>query len=72
MKTLSSEPVTADINNSNTNAYAAAGEPGRRLPRLRLFRFHSIRTRGMVAGTGLVLLVVIVAIAAYSLSLRAY
>ncbi len=71
MKTLSSDPVTADTNNPNT-AYAAAGEPGRRLPRLRLFRFHSIRTRGMVAGTGLVLLVVIVAIAAYSLSLRAY
>ena len=63
MKTLSSDPVTADTNNPNT-AYAAAGEPGRRLPRLRLFRFHSIRTRGMVAGTGLVLLVVIVAIAA--------
>ena len=52
--------------------HAAAGEPGRRLPRLRDFHFHSIRTRGMVVSTGLVLVVVILAVAAYALSLRAY
>ncbi len=37
----------------------------------RFLRFHSIRTRGMVVGTGMMFLAVVLALAAYSLSLRA-
>lgn len=36
------------------------------------FRFNSIRARGLAVGTGLVLLAVVVAVSAYTLSLRAY
>ena len=40
--------------------------------RLSQFRFNSIRARGLAVGTGLVLLAVVVAVSAYTLSLRAY
>ena len=69
MKSLFTSPAGGD---DTTTEHAAAVEPGRRLPRLRPIRFHSIRTRGMVAGTGLVLLTIVIALTAYSLSLRAY
>ena len=69
MKSLFTSPAGGD---DTTTEHAAAVEPGRRLPRLRPIRFHSIRTRGMVTGTGLVLLTIIIAVTAYSLSLRAY
>ena len=36
------------------------------------FHFRSIRARGMVVGSGLVLLAILVALAAYALSLQAY
>ena len=42
------------------------------LSRLKLFRFHSIKTRGLAVSTGLVLIAVIIAVCAYSLSLQAY
>ena len=43
-----------------------------KLPRLRDIHFHSIRARGMFVGSGLVLIAVIVALVAYTLSLQAY
>ena len=46
--------------------------PRFRLPRLSSLRFHSIRARGMVVGTGLVLVAAILAVGAFALSLRAY
>ena len=42
------------------------------MSRLKSFHFHSIRTRGLAVSTGLVLIVVIIAVSAYSLSLQAY
>lgn len=44
----------------------------RHLPRLKNIHFRSIRARGMFVGSGLVLLAVIIALAAYTLSLQAY
>ena len=56
----------------NTDAPAGESWPRQLLSRLKGFQFHSIRTRGLVVSTGLVLLTVILAVSAYSLSLRAY
>ena len=47
-------------------------EPRQFLSRLRRFHFHSIRTRGLAVSTGLVLITVIIAVSAYTISLRAY
>ena len=64
--------LTEETGKTETTDSAAAGKPGRRLPRLRDLPFRSIRARGMVVSTGLVLVVAVIALAAYSLSLRAY
>ena len=47
-------------------------KPGQKLPRLKGIHFHSIRTRGMAVSTGLVLVLVVLAVFAYAVSLRAY
>ena len=52
--------------------HAAAAKKPVRLPRLRDIHFRSIRARGMFVGSGLVLLAIIIALAAYTLSLQAY
>ncbi len=57
---------------SDTDDRSDTGTPRQFLSRLKSFHFHSIRTRGLAVSTGLVLIVVIVAVCAYSLSLRAY
>ena len=52
--------------------HAAAAKKPVRLPRLRDIHFRSIRARGMFVGSGLVLLAIVIALAAYTLSLQAY
>ena len=52
--------------------HAAAAKNPVRLPRLRDIHFRSIRARGMFVGSGLVLLAILIALAAYTLSLQAY
>ena len=47
-------------------------KPRQLLSRLRDFHFHSIRARGLTVSTGLVLILVIIALSAYAISLRAY
>lgn len=46
--------------------------PRQLLSRLKGFQFHSLRTRGLAVGTGLVLITVIIAVLAFTLTLRAY
>ena len=57
---------------SDTDDRSDTGTPRQFLSRLKSFHFHSIRTRGLAVSTGLVLIVVIVAVCAYSLSLRGH
>lgn len=69
-------PETAEPK-EQTPPPAPTPEPEEKKPqpfwlRLKNVRFHSIRTRGLAVSTGLVLLTVILAVAAYSVSLRAY
>ena len=72
MKDLLSTLVTGSTPEENTAPVTEGNEPRQFLSRLRSFHFHSIRTRGLTVSTGLVLLAVIVAVSAYTLSLRAY
>ncbi|MBR6114111.1 MAG: HAMP domain-containing histidine kinase [Oscillospiraceae bacterium] len=66
----------ADLNSPESAAAAdernRKGGPRQSLSRLKSFHFHSIRTRGIAVSTGLVLITVIVAVSAYTLSLQAY
>ena len=52
--------------------HAAAAKTTVHLPRLRDIHFRSIRARGMFVGSGLVLLAILIALTAYTLSLQAY
>ena len=47
-------------------------KPRQLLSRLKSVQFHSIRTRGLAVSTGLVLITVIIAVTAYTVTLRAY
>ena len=51
--------------------HAAAAKTAVHLPRLRDIHFRSIRARGMFVGSGLVLLAILIALTAYTLSLQA-
>lgn len=54
------------------NSDSTSSDPPHRLPRLRDLRFHSIRTRGVVISTGMVLMAVVLAVGAFTFSLQAY
>ena len=72
MKDLLSSLIKGRTEQDSTAPVTGETEPRQLLSRLKNFHFHSIRTRGLTVSTGLVLLMVIIAVSAYSLSLRAY
>ena len=63
MSNLPAGSVSAD-NRTNTGEQLHPDGPRQHLSRLKSFRFHSIRTRGLAVSTGLVLITVIIAVAA--------
>ena len=67
-----SEGVSSPNTTDKTEKPFRPATPRQLLSRLKSFHFHSIRTRGLAVSTGLVLIVVIIAVSAYSLSLQAY
>ena len=72
MKDLLSTLLHRPNTQENTAPDTGDMQPRQLLSRLKGFHFHSIRTRGLTVSTGLVLLAVIIAVSAYTLSLRAY
>ena len=72
MKDLLSSLIKGRTEQDSTAPVTGENEPRQLLSRLKNVHFHSIRTRGLTVSTGLVLLMVIIAVSAYSLSLRAY
>ena len=66
------EGPSAPNTTAKTDDMVRLSRPRQLLSRLKSFHFHSIRTRGLAVSTGLVLIVVILAVSAYSLLLQAY
>lgn len=60
------------VSAKQNNRKADKDRPRGFFERFAAIRFHSVRTRGMVVGIGLVLLAILLAVAAYTFSLRAY
>ena len=72
MKDLLSGLFRQNTQQTNSDDTKTDSVPRQLLSRLKGFEFHSIRTRGLSISTGLVLITVIIAVFAYTLSLRAY
>ncbi len=72
MKDLFEALFHTDKQQDNTPPAEAESVPRQILSRLRSFHFHSIRARGLTVSTGIVLVIVVIAVLAYTLSLHAY
>ncbi len=66
------EGLSAPHTTAKTDDSLRPGRPRQLLSRLKSFHFHSIRTRGLAVSTGLVVIAVIIAVSAYTISLQAY